>query len=331
MSDIWKSLKFVTGKAIDSAGYRYKFRESGSVKYQSHAPSKIMHVSALQRWAMQQAQVQTVKLAEKYTALKQTKVDVSSAVQAKKQTLVEAGKAQMKSHGSIKADGGGTIDAKDRFGNVIKEALMMYYTGETLIHYNTTTINANGKTTTTELSTKTLCHIDLTPDVSVKSGKEIVMTKVQGRDYTRKELISGTDLTFSIKGSIVSNLAGVYPDAAVQKLIQLSQYKGIVEVNHFIFKQFNVSKVIITDFALDAQDYKNVQPYSMSCVAVEPDTAVDVSKDTISIVNTELANSPENKWYNAVLNNKLVELGKRVGVTNTTQAVQYPLNLLNNI
>lgn len=68
--------------------------------------------------------------------------------------------------------------------------------------------------------------VDLQPTVQVSSKNNIVMTQVQGRDYTRKEFISGGDLEVSINGKITSKYPDIYPEAEISKLLKMVQYKG---------------------------------------------------------------------------------------------------------
>lgn len=162
----------------------------------------------------------------------------------------------------------------------------------------------SGGTIETSMETKVIDHIDLSPQISVSSSKNIVMTQVQGRDYTRKELVSGGDISFSVTGSIVSHNEGEYPESAVKKFIQIMQYNGIVNVKSMLFDQFNVTRIVIKDFSLSNPEYKNIQPYSFSCVAIEPDEDVKITQDTISVINRELQTSPMSKWYKFILDSK---------------------------
>lgn len=61
--------------------------------------------------------------------------------------------------------------------------------------------------------------IDLQPMVQVSSKNNIVMTQVQGRDFTRKEFISGGDLEVSINGKITSKYPDVYPEVMYMNLL----------------------------------------------------------------------------------------------------------------
>ena len=152
------------------------------------------------------------------------------------------------------------------------------------------------------------------------------MTTVQGRDYTRKELVSGGDLKFQINGTMVSDEVGVYPDSQVRKFIQMCQYGGVIKINHLLFKQFNVNQIIITDYSLGDSEYKNEQPYTFSCVAVEPDEDVKVSQDTIAILNNEIQASPMNKWYKLILDDKLAEIAANAATDVASSVAAFSLD-----
>lgn len=63
--------------------------------------------------------------------------------------------------------------------------------------------------------------VDLGPQIQVGSRNNILLTQVQGRDYTRKEYISGGDLEITINGKITSKYPDVYPEAEVSRFIKL--------------------------------------------------------------------------------------------------------------
>lgn len=162
--------------------------------------------------------------------------------------------------------------------------------------------------------TSTVFHIDLAPQVSMSSAKNVVMTTVQGRDFTRKELISGGDMVYSVNGSIVSDEEGVYPAEAVKRFIKIMQYNGIVNVNYITFGLLGVKRIIIKDFTLGAPTYKNIQPYSFSCVAVEPDDAIVLNADTIASIDNDIRASQWDTWYKSILDNKLVQVAAKTAM-----------------
>lgn len=136
--------------------------------------------------------------------------------------------------------------------------------------------------------------VDLGPQVQVSSRNNILLTQVQGRDYTRKEYISGGDLEITVNGKITSKYPDVYPEAEVSKFIKLVQYKGVIECDNTILRQFNISQLIIQGYMFPATDCRNVQPYSLTCVAVEPSEAVKLITAEQEVVDTAIKHT--NKW-----------------------------------
>lgn len=117
---------------------------------------------------------------------------------------------------------------------------------------------------------------DLQPQVQVSSKNNIVLTTVQGRDYSRKEYVSGGDLEISINGKITSKYPEVYPEAEVSKFLNLMQFKGVLDCDNTILRQFGITQLIVQSYTLQQSSYRNVQPYSLQCVAVEPAESVEV-------------------------------------------------------
>mgnify|MGYP001130018142 CR=1 FL=1 len=143
---------------------------------------------------------------------------------------------------------------------------------------------------------------DLQPQVSSKNN--IVLTTVQGRDYTRKEFISGGDLEINISGKITSKYPDVYPEAEVSKFLKLMQYKGVIECDNTVLRQFRIEKLIVLNYSFPASDCRNIQPYTLSCVAVEPSEAVELKLASEEKVDTAIKHT--NKWI------KLVQFGTKV-------------------
>lgn len=313
IGDIWGNVKFNAGKAAanaaSSVSWAYTHSPAQEVIYRNNRAYKSVLVHVAKQLAMSEIEGQINKLFPKYQRYleKTLRKTVLQQQKANQIQLIRNRESQMKEWGRISAEGGHTIIAKDKYGNLVREALMLHYDGDTAIQVSDT-IENDGITTTDSYATKTVCFIDLNPDVAIQSSKNIVMTTVQGRDYTRKELVSGGDLNFTVTGEIVSNEEGVYPENDVKKFIQIMQYGGVVNVNHFQFKQFNVDKIIIKDFNMQNQEFKNIQPYTFTCVAVEPDEDVVVKSDTIAVINREIEVSQMRKWYKLILNNKYAEI-----------------------
>lgn len=214
-----------------------------------------------------------------------------------------------KNYGWVDLEGFKAI-AKDINGNKVPEALILYYKGEQDITVRTDTINGNGPDSMDV--TKYVYFIDTAPEISFSTKKNLVMTPVQGRDFTRKELVSGGDMMFSVSGNVVSHIQGMYPENEMRKLINIAEHGGIIGANNLILGQFNVDHVIITDFHLEKQQFKNIQPYSMSIVAVEPDTDVVVESDTIDLINYSIQRQNRDTMDDIAL--ALNEAGRLTGI-----------------
>jgi len=166
--------------------------------------------------------------------------------------------------------------------------------------------------------------LDLGPMVQVQSGNNVVLTKVQGRDYSRKELISGGDVNFTVTGKIMSNYPDVYPYSMVSKFITLMQHKGVLHVSNLLFQQFNVNQIVIKDFQMGQNEgFKNVQPYSFTCVGVEPDEVVKVVEDTIQTTNLNISKMKKKGWATKLL--------EQVKASAANQAAQMVEQLTSNV
>lgn len=227
-------------------------------------------------------------------------------LQAKRvQSLVDERNSVDDDLGTFECQGGKKVVAMTPYGDKVAEALFIAFDGEDQVEVKRPVLDPQtGKYKDSTFNTQTRFFCDITPSVNQTTSKEIVLTKVQGRDYTRKELVSGGDITFSVSGEINSNAEGVYPDSQVQRFIEVMQHNGVLKVSHYLFRQFNVKQIIVQDFKLDQASFKNIQPYSFSCVAVEPDEDVTVTKDTITLINDILAGSENEGWYKEMLAQK---------------------------
>jgi hypothetical protein len=321
---LWSDLKFSAGNAtyqlVAGTNWRIKNDKSDLIFKNQRYQSVAVHIA--KQLLMSELEGQVHKLFPKFQKhMDQQMRDVVLKQQdTNRAQLIKNQESPMTNWGRINAEGGHTIVAKDKYGNFVPESLMIYYDDEQAHVVDDVQIVA-GVQKSVSYSTKTICHIDLSPQISMNSSKNIVMTQVQGRDYTRKELVSGGDLQFTINGNIVSDEQGVYPSDAVKKFVKMMQYNGILNINYMMLEQFNVNRIIVKDYSLGTQVYKNMQPYSITCVAVEPDEDVKIEKDTISVLNTELQLSPMNKWYQLILDNKLAEMTVSAVVNTASSAV----------
>lgn len=146
--------------------------------------------------------------------------------------------------------------------------------------------------------------VDLQPEVQVSSKNNIVLTVVQGRDYSRKEFISAGDFEISISGKITSKYPDIYPEAEVSKFLKLMQYKGVINCDNTILRQFKISQIIIQSYNFSSCDCRNIQPYTISCVAVEPSEAIELKIAKQEEVDVAIGHT--NKWI------RLVKFGTEV-------------------
>lgn len=306
----WGNLIFSTGNALTdvvSSATNWRIRQDKSELVFKNPRYKSVVVFAAKQLLMSQLEGNMNQLIPKFKKALENKArdKILAQQEANQKVLIANQEANAADWGVVHAEGGHDIHARDKYGTLVPEALMVYYDAEE--SHKVTDEYEDENKESQSYDTKTVCHIDLSPQVSMNSSKNIVMTQVQGRDYTRKELVSGGDLQFSINGNIVSNERGVYPTEAVKKFVQIMEYNGILNVNFMMFQPFNVTRIIVKDYSLSQQTYKNVQPYSFNCVAIEPDEDVKVSADTISVINKELSESPMDAWYSVILDNKIAQ------------------------
>lgn len=237
-----------------------------------------------------------IKLLKKKKEEREKRISIIEKKQLKRDKLL--GEIVMNARGS-------KFYAKDGLGRKVTESLIIYYEGEEEFKVTTHVVNADGTEEDKDMyTTKIVAVADLSPRISLQSGKNLIMTTVQGRDYSRKELVSGGDLNFSVSGVIVSPILDDYPTNDVRKFINIMEYGGIVQVNNMIFDQYNVDRILIKDWRLDAQECKNIQPYSFTCVAVEPDTDIVVESDTIDLINYQIGESGVDGVVSVMLNKK---------------------------
>ena len=345
--NIWQSLAFssvgVGEQFLSNWSHRIK-SEGLDLTYRS-ARSTNVFVLAGKRLAIQTIEDELNKLIPKF--IRKTEHGLLDTVRKQQEAnysvLIKNQETQMKKYGSIHPTGGHPIVARDKYGDAVPDALILYYETDTEfavenVEYRKT---ANGGVTKIAHSDKikTMFHIDLSPKVSMNSTKNIVQTTVQGRDFSRKELVSGGDLKFTVHGTIVSDEEGIYPATAVKRWKQIMQYNGIVNVNFFMLNELNINQVLIQDYSLGDVTYKNEQPYSFTCVAVEPDEDVVVTQDTIAKINKEIELGDTNGWYKLILNKKLAGIiGGAVGgaiidtaKTHTAQSFDKLTDLVTNL
>lgn len=332
-SVIWDSLVYNSGKAVsgmaNSLSYQYLKNKDGNLIYKNNRAYQSVVVHIAKQTAAQLIEHTANSIIPKYLRYMEnlSRNYVLNQQQQNLATIIENSQIVEKNVGSIRTKEGKTIYAKDKYGTKVPEALFVYYDSDTQVSV-TDNVQAGNFIVKDTFSTATVWHVDLAASVNVQSDKNVIFTKVQGRDFTRKELISGGDISFSISGEIVGPDPGVYPSNDVKKFIQIMQYGGVLKVNHLLFDQFNVTQIIVTGYTLKQSDCKNIQPYTFSCVAVEPDEAVVVTKDTIGVLNQMVTANPIDNKFKLILNSKL---GQVVADSVTSAASNLTIGGINSL
>lgn len=208
------------------------------------------------------------------------------------------------------------VYALDDWGHVCTDALMLGVETDTPIHITQTMASAmnqeNGKSGIAyndyHVQTKTLVWYDTTALITINSDKNLLTTRVTGRDYSRKELISNGDIKFTVSGQITSGKPDIYPTEEMKKFYKVMQYKGIVKINNQILDQLGITHIVIENFNVTPrQGYKALQQYTFSAIGLQPEKEIEITEDTISIIKQKPMSVEENdssEWLK-MLNNQL--------------------------
>ena len=128
--------------------------------------------------------------------------------------------------------------------------------------------------------------------IKISERKNILLTKVQSRDLTRKEYISGGDYNITISGKIVSPYQDVYPTKEVMDLIKILKHKDVITCQSPYLDMFEISTILILSYDLpQAIGFSNVQNYTINAV-FERNTK-QVMQEEIAKREAWLAANPE--------------------------------------
>lgn len=217
------------------------------------------------------------------------------AAETQLQQLMDAQNLEETTYGNIKVnDGRDCVEAYDDWGNVCHDALMLAIPVAKKVKMSIQKWQ-NGQQKSIDIQSDHLVWWDTTALINLSSDKDLILTRVTGRDYSRKELVSNGDLNFSVSGHISSNMPDIYPSKEVQKFRQIMQYKGIIEINNEFLDQWGVNKIVIKSFNLPSNEgNKSVQDYSFEAVGIQPDAEANVTEDTISIIDYTIQEETDN-------------------------------------
>lgn len=203
--------------------------------------------------------------------------------------------------GAMKVNNGSNaVVATDAYGNKCVDAIMLGIPLKNKISISQNVKETKGTkyaTTSNSFSSDTLVWWDCTAIITVNSDRNLIVTRVSGRDYSRKELVSNGDVTISVTGRLNSHLPDVYPTSEVKKFIQIMNYKGSVKVNSQILSMFGIDRIVIQNFNMPQKEgYKNIQEYTFTAIGMQPEKETKVSSDTIVAIEQALIdNSSDSK------------------------------------
>lgn len=105
------------------------------------------------------------------------------------------------------------------------------------------------------------CLIDITLQ------KNIVVTAIQGRNGTVKELISNGDYRVRIRGALVGD-GQAYPMEDVQKLQELAAVPAAFPVSGWLFEVLGISYLVLENLDFPSfEGMTNTQPFTMDCIS----------------------------------------------------------------
>jgi hypothetical protein len=123
------------------------------------------------------------------------------------------------------------------------------------------------------------------PLVRVEGRKNIVRSKVAGRDFTVKELVSVEDWTVQIRGVAfneeITSKAGRqgYPFATLEAMVELFRIGEALRVESRILESYGIGQVVIERFAVPAT------PGLQGAFFYEIDCSSDTDNDLVIVRN----------------------------------------------
>ena len=206
--------------------------------------------------------------------------------------------------GTMSVNGGSrVVVATDAYGNKCVDAFMMGIPLKSKINISqsvrTNILNneKGEKYETNSFSSDTLVWWDCTAIVTINSERNLIATRVAGRDYSRKELVSNGDISISVSGRLNSFLPDVYPTNEMKKFIQIMNYKGAIRVKSQMLSMLGIDRIVIQNFNMPQKEgYKNIQEYTFTAIGMQPDKEIKVDSDTIvSIEQALIKNSDDSR------------------------------------
>ena len=261
------------------------------------------------------------------------------------ETVLKKQQDEIDKYGIMKVnDGKNAVFALDDYGNVTVDALMLGVSlGKDCVEVSQVFPKPSSisnqeqlglqqhpdrNIVMSEFDSDTLVWYDTTAIITINSDKNLIATKVAGRDYSRKELVSNGDIKFSVSGQITSKIPDIYPTDEMKKFYKIMQHKGIVKVNNIILDQLGITNIVIENFSVSAKEgQKAIQSYSFSGIGLQPKSEIVIDEDTIRIMDKPEpeAKKKDSKWME-LLKGQLEGLKQ-----DATEAVDHATNAATNV
>lgn len=101
--------------------------------------------------------------------------------------------------------------------------------------------------------------------------RNIVKTRVAGRDGTVKEYMSDDDYQIKITGSLVNPLANIPPETLIRSLHQYCKAKTEIAVNSSVLSYLDIFSIVIErPKFIQRAGYRNVFDFVLDCVSDTP-------------------------------------------------------------
>lgn len=158
--------------------------------------------------------------------------------------------------------------------------------------------------------------------ISIQRAKNLIMTQVVGRDFTRKELFGKGDYVIKVNGKIASQYRDVYPSSDVKDFLEIMNTSDVILCYSPFLANFGISSMVIRSFSLPQQiGTRNIQDYSFEAVfeksteemqieenetKKENEKAIQETKGWLQIAKEALNNVFTKETLTSVLNPKTV-------------------------
>lgn len=111
----------------------------------------------------------------------------------------------------------------------------------------------------------------ITALISINKTKNIVLTKIQGRNGTVKEYVSDDDYQISIKGVIVGKYSNKRPVDEIKKLEDYCNFNGEIDIVCSFLNDLGVNTVVITGHSkAQREGTRNVVDFEIQCLQETP-------------------------------------------------------------